>query len=131
VSDARGCYQLRCAEAAVDVDLESMEPRSRRRTPRLQKTTPSLRSEAAAAACEVARRPFLPGLERAWVDDVRARQRHAVADALHVMGKAAVRRDPAAAVARARELLELDPVSEAGYRLLSEAMSRRATAPRP
>jgi pimeloyl-ACP methyl ester carboxylesterase len=39
------------------------------------------------------------------------------------MGEAVLRRDPAAAVAWARELIALDPVSEEGYRLLMRAQA--------
>lgn len=118
VSDASGCYRLRCAEADIEVDLEAMERSLEQARAVLKADDTAAALELAAAAREVARRPFLPGLEARWIDDVRARQRYALAAALVVMGEAGLRRDPSAAVASARELLELDPVSEAGYRLL-------------
>jgi len=52
---------------------------------------------------------------------VRVRQHYALAAALELMGEAALRQDPSAAVDRARELIELDPLSEEGYRLLMRA----------
>jgi DNA-binding SARP family transcriptional activator/pimeloyl-ACP methyl ester carboxylesterase len=121
VSDALGCYRLRCPEGEVEVDLEAMERSLEQARAALNADDPAGALELAAAAREVARRPFLAGLEGSWVDDVRARQRYALAAALEVMAEAALRRDPSAAVARARELIALDPVSEDGYRLLMRA----------
>jgi DNA-binding SARP family transcriptional activator/pimeloyl-ACP methyl ester carboxylesterase len=121
VSDAPGCYRLRCPGGEVEVDLETMERSLEQARAALKADDPAAALELAAAAREVARRPFLPGLEGSWIHDVRVRQRYALAAALEVMGEAALRRDPSAAVGRARELIELDPVSEEGYRLLMRA----------
>jgi DNA-binding SARP family transcriptional activator len=121
VSDARGRYQLRCPAGEVQVDLEAMERSLEQAWAALEADDPAGALEHAAAAREVARRPILPGLERSWIDEVRARQRHALAAALSVMAETALRRDPSAAVARARELIALEPVSEEGYRLLMRA----------
>lgn len=120
VGDASGCYRLRCPDD-VDVDLEVM-------TRCLEQARAALRAgdsagalEFAAAAREVAARPFLAGLEGDWIHGVRARQRDALGAALQVMAQAGLRCDPSAAVARARELVGLDPLSEEGYRLLMRA----------
>jgi DNA-binding SARP family transcriptional activator/pimeloyl-ACP methyl ester carboxylesterase len=121
MSDSSGCYRLSCPEGELEVDLEAMERSLEQARAALAGDDPAQALERAAAAREVARRPFLPGLEGRWIDDVRARQRYALATALELMGDAALRHDPSAAVARARELIELDPVSEAGYRLLMRA----------
>jgi DNA-binding SARP family transcriptional activator/pimeloyl-ACP methyl ester carboxylesterase len=121
VSDATGCYRLRCPEVEVEVDLEAMERSLEQARAALAADDPAGALELAAATREVARRLFLAGLEGSWIEAVRARQRYALASALEVMGKAALRSDPSAAVARARELIELDPLSEEGYRLLMRA----------
>jgi DNA-binding SARP family transcriptional activator/pimeloyl-ACP methyl ester carboxylesterase len=121
VSDATGCYRLRCPDVEVEVDLEAMERCLEQARAALEAGDSAAALALAAAAREVARRSFLPGLEASWIDDVRARQRYALSAALEVMAEAALGRDPSAAVARARELIELDPVSEEGYRLLMRA----------
>jgi DNA-binding SARP family transcriptional activator/pimeloyl-ACP methyl ester carboxylesterase len=121
VSDAPGCYRLRCPEGEVEVDLEAMGRSLEQARAALKADDPAGALELSAAAREVARRPFLAGLEGSWVDDIRARQRYALAAALEVMGEAALRRDPSAAVARARELIGLDPLAEEGHRLLMRA----------
>lgn len=121
VSDAPGCYRLRCLAGDLEVDLEAMERALEQARAALKADDPARVLELAAAAREVARRPFLAGREGSWIDDVRARQRYALAAALELMGEAVLRRDPSAAVGRARELIELDPVSEEGYRLLMRA----------
>lgn len=121
VGDASGCYRLSCSEADVEVDLEAMDRSLEQARAALAGDDPARALELAAAAREVALPPFLPGLEGRWIDDVRARQRYTLSAALQLMGEAAVHRDPPAAVARARELIELDPVSEEGYRLLMRA----------
>ena len=121
LSDATGCYRLRSPEVEVEVDLEAMERCLEQARAALEAGDSAAALALAAAAREVAGRSFLPGLEGSWIDDVRARQRYALAAALEVMAEAALRRDPSAAVARARELIELDPVSEEGYRLLMRA----------
>jgi DNA-binding SARP family transcriptional activator len=121
LSDASGCYRLHCREGDVEVDLEAMERSLEDARAALEAEDPAGALTFAASALEVARRPFLPGLEGSWIDDVRDRQRYALAAALELMGEAALRGDPSAAVARARELIKLDPVSEEAYRLLMRA----------
>lgn len=121
VSDAPGCYRLRCLAGDLEVDLEAMERALEQARAALKADDPARVLELAAAAREVARRPFLAGREGSWIDDVRARQRYALAAALELMGEAVLRSDPSVAVGRARELIELDPVSEEGYRLLMRA----------
>lgn len=121
VSDASGCYRLQCAEGDVEVDLEVMERSLEQVRAALEADDAPGALALAVAAAEIARRPFLPGLEGSWVDDVRGRQRYALAAALELAGEAALRRDPSTAVGCARELIELDPVSEPGYRLLMRA----------
>jgi DNA-binding SARP family transcriptional activator/pimeloyl-ACP methyl ester carboxylesterase len=120
VSEATGCYRLRCPDD-VEVDLEAMTRSLERARAALEADDPAGALKLAAAAREVAQRPFLAGLEGGWIDDVQARQRDTVAASLQVMGEAALRRDPSAAVERARELIALDAISEEGYRLLMRA----------
>jgi hypothetical protein len=120
VGDAIGRYALRCPDH-VEVDLEAMTRSLEHARGALAADDHAGALRLAAAAREVARRPFLPGLEGSWIDRVRARQRDALAAALQVMGEAALGRDPSAAAERARELLALDPVSEEGHRLLMRA----------
>jgi DNA-binding SARP family transcriptional activator/pimeloyl-ACP methyl ester carboxylesterase len=121
VSDANACYRLRFTKGEVDVDLEAMTRSLDEARAGLEADDPAGALQLAAAARDVARRPFLAGLEGRWIDDVRTRQRHALAAALHLMAQAALRSDPSAAIGPARELIELDPVSEEGYRLLMRA----------
>ena len=121
VSDAAGCYRLRLPEDDVDVDVEAMGRSLARARAALEADDPAGALKLAAAAREIARRPFLPGLEGGWIDDARARQRDALVAALQVMGEAALRRHPSAAVERARELIAFDPFCEDGHRLLMRA----------
>ena len=120
VTEPSGCYRLR-SPGDVEVDLEAMTRSLERARAALEADDSARALELAAAAREVARRPFLAGLEGTWIDDVRGRKRHELAGALQVMGEAALRRDPPAAVERARELIALDPFSEDGHRLLMRA----------
>jgi DNA-binding SARP family transcriptional activator len=121
VSDATGCYRLLLGEPDVDVDLEAMERSLEQARAVFEAGDRRGARDMAESALEVARRPFLPGLEGRWVDDVRARQRHALAAGLGLIAEAALRRDPSSAADAARELISLDPVSEEGYRLLMRA----------
>ena len=120
-SDASGCYRLQGLQGETEVDLEAMERSLDQARAALEAADAVGALEHAAAARAVARRPFLPGLETSWIDQVRARQRYVLAVALELMTQAALPSDPSAAAARARELVELHPVSEVGYRLLMRA----------
>lgn len=120
VSDATGCYRLVWG-ADLDVDVEAMERSLEQARAEFEADEPGRAVDLAESALEVARRPFLPGLEGRWVDHVRARQRDALGAGLELIAEAALHRDPSASVDAARELIALDRVSEEGYRLLMGA----------
>jgi DNA-binding SARP family transcriptional activator len=65
VSDARGCYRLRCPEGEVEVDLEAMERSLEQARAALAAGDPVGALELAAVAREVARARFFPAWRRA------------------------------------------------------------------
>ena len=80
----------------------------------------------ARVALQISVRGFLPGDEAAWI----VGQRRPLADgayrALELIAEADLRRNrPDDAGAEARQLVELDPVRESGYRTLMRALAAR------
>jgi DNA-binding SARP family transcriptional activator len=126
LASGSGGYQLRLPPDAV-VDLEQLEEQLLASHVALQADDPARAGELAAMAVEVARRPFLPGVEGPWVDSVRLRVRGLHVQALQLAAQAGLRGDGATAVARAEELVGLEPFGEEGYRLLMRAQAAAGT----
>jgi SARP family transcriptional regulator, regulator of embCAB operon len=73
----------------------------------------------------IARRPFLPGEESAWIEARRARLRSLLVRGLHILSKiTAVNGEHALAVQYATEIIELEPFQETGYRHLMQMHSQ-------
>lgn len=119
-SDATGCYQLHFTQGEPEVDLEVMTTALDRARAALHAGHGRRAAELAMTARDIARRDFLAGLEGPWIDGVRARQRDALTAALRLIAEAELRRDPTVAASAARELIELHPIDEDGYRLLMQ-----------
>jgi pimeloyl-ACP methyl ester carboxylesterase/DNA-binding SARP family transcriptional activator len=119
---ASGGYLLRLPAGAV-VDLDQLEERLLSARAALHADDPTLAGDLAAMAIETARRSFLPGLDRPWVDSVRQRLLGLRTQALKLAAQAGLRTDPGAAVAAAEELLLLEPFGEEGHRLLMSAQA--------
>jgi SARP family transcriptional regulator, regulator of embCAB operon len=73
----------------------------------------------AAALVIIARRPFLPGEDAAWIDTRRTRLRSPLVRGLHILSHiTATNGEHALAVQYATEMIELEPFQETGYRHL-------------
>jgi SARP family transcriptional regulator, regulator of embCAB operon len=75
----------------------------------------------------VGRRPFLPGEEAPWIDDVRRRLAGLHVRAVEAYAGAALGvggTELAAAVRAGRELVRLEPFRESGHRILMDALDR-------
>jgi DNA-binding SARP family transcriptional activator len=73
----------------------------------------------------IARRPFLPGEEAAWIEARRARLRSLLVRGLHILSTiTAINGEHALAVQYATEIIELEPFQETGYRYLMQMHSQ-------
>jgi SARP family transcriptional regulator, regulator of embCAB operon len=119
VSDA-GCYQVKLGDAWVDVEAATNaidRAEGALRTGRLADAW----SEATVAA-GIARRPVLPGEDLPWVAALRGRVRSVRVRSADVLTQLYLARsDDPLAVTTARELVDLEPYREAGYRYLMRA----------
>jgi class 3 adenylate cyclase len=121
ITSVSGCYQLRlpvdtwidleACTRAVDVAEAAM------RRGEIERTW----SEATVATA-IARRPFLPGEDAPWVEDVRVATRAAHVRALDALAEVWLARGNAPlAISAAAEAVGLEPFRETGYRLLMQA----------
>jgi SARP family transcriptional regulator, regulator of embCAB operon len=119
VSDA-GCYQAKLGDAWVDVEAAANA---------IDRAEGALRTghfdhawSQATVAAGIARRPVLPGEDLAWVAALRGRIRAVRVRAVDVLAQVYLARaDHPLAVTMARELIDLEPYREAGYRHLMHA----------
>jgi len=75
----------------------------------------------AVALVIIARRPFLPGEEAAWIQARRTRLRSLLARGLHILSQiTASNGEHALAVQYATEMIDLEPFQETGYRHLMQ-----------
>jgi SARP family transcriptional regulator, regulator of embCAB operon len=118
-SDA-GCYQAKLGEAWVDIEAAANA---------IDRAEGALRAaeladawSQATVAAGIARRPVLPGEDLPWVTALRGRVRGVRVRAVDVLTQVHLARaDHPLAVAMARELIDLEPYREAGYRHLMRA----------
>lgn len=114
------CYQAMLADAWVDTEAAANA---------VDRAEGALRRNAlheawsqATVAAGIARRPVLPGEELPWVAALRGRIRSLRVRALDVLAQVYLARaDHPLAVSTARELTDLEPYREAGYRHLMAA----------
>jgi YVTN family beta-propeller protein len=121
LTNAFGCYRLDLPEGAW-VDLFAAASGAQDAEEALAAGELDEARVAAESAESLARRPFLPGEDGAWV----VQERRALADirerALSVLADACLRSGAAREAAKwAEELIALSPFREAGYRRLMEA----------
>jgi SARP family transcriptional regulator, regulator of embCAB operon len=118
-SDA-GCYQVDLGDAWVDV--EAAANAVDRAEGALRNRQPDDAWSQATVAAAIARRPALPGEDLPWVAALRGRVRSVRVRAVAVLAQVYLARaDHPLAVATARELIDLEPYREAGYRQLMQA----------
>jgi SARP family transcriptional regulator, regulator of embCAB operon len=116
VSDA-GCYQARLGGAWVDVEAATNAVDRAEGAWRAEDLATAW-SEATVAA-SVTRRPLLAGEDHAWVAQERGRLRGLRVRALEVLAAVYLARgDTVLAREVAQELVALEPLREAGHRLL-------------
>src|SRR5262249_9739061 len=122
---AFGCYQLRLPPGTwIDVAEAAAAPAGAGGAAGLGGLAPA-RSDASAAA-SLARRPFLPGEDGAWVEQKRAWLHELLVRALACGADAALGSgDTVDAVRAAAELTALEPFRESGYRTLMRAYAAR------
>jgi SARP family transcriptional regulator, regulator of embCAB operon len=119
VSDA-GCYQVDLGDAWVDVEAAANAV-DRAEGALRNRQLDAAWSQATVAAA-IARRPVLPGEDLPWVAALRGRVRSVRVRAVAVLTQVYLARaDHPLAVATARELIDLEPYREAGYRQLMQA----------
>jgi YVTN family beta-propeller protein len=121
LTSAFGCYRLNLPEGAwVDVTAAAealREAEAALATDDLEQT-----KAAATRAASLARRPFLPGEEGAWVDGKRRELTDILRRAVTCLAEACLRSgDEAEAAKWAEETIALDPYRETGYRRLMVA----------
>ncbi len=125
-----GCYELRLpAGSVIDiVEAQAAVPHARELLAR------GLLDEAestASASVDVARRPFLPGTDAAWVDAQRDALRTVLLQALDVVVDVALQRCDPSGLDPARDAVSIDPYREAGYVRLMQlhlALGERSAA---
>ena len=121
LTSAFGCYRLNLPETAwVDVIAAAeglREAEAALATDDLEQT-----KAAAMRAASLARPPFMPGEEGAWVDGKRRELTDVLRRALSCLAEACLRSgDDAEAAKWAEETIALDPYRETGYRRLMVA----------
>ena len=121
VTSLSGCYQLRLP---VDtwIDLEACARAVDVGEAAIARGDIDAAWSEATVATAIARRPFLPGEDAMWLDDIRIRLRSSHVRALDTLaGVWLVRNNAAQAVSIAAEAVGLEPYRETGYRLLMRA----------
>ena len=118
VARPSGCYQLELPPGSW-VDTEAALLSVHEAESALRSGQPRLAYGAAAVAAAIVRRPFLPGLDGAWIDARRAVLRATLVRALDCLAEVqAWHGDHALAVRSAEEAVGLEPYRERGYRRL-------------
>lgn len=121
VVGARGTYELRPPEP-VWVDLEAAAEAVHEAEAAVRHGRIPMAYGPSAVAHHIARRPFFPGDEGAWVDGWRVRLREIRLRALDVRGAVYLANaEPALALQNGHEMLAIQPFREAGHRLVMRA----------
>jgi DNA-binding SARP family transcriptional activator len=123
ITAVSGCYQLRLpVDAWVDLEtcarcVDVAEAAARR-------AEVDVAWSEATVATAIARRPFLPGEDAPWIDDVRNNLRTAHVRALEVLAQVWLARGNAAlAIGAAEGAVQIEPFRESSYRLLMRAQA--------
>ena len=121
IASGSGCYQLRLP---VDtwIDLEACARAVDVAEAAIRRGDVDGAWSDATVATSIARRPFLPGEDAPWIDDVRTRLRSSHVRALETLADVWItRQNSALAVSSAAEAIGLEPFRETSYRLLMRA----------
>jgi DNA-binding SARP family transcriptional activator len=120
---ARGTYELRPPVPGW-VDLEAAAEAVHEAEAAVRHGRIPVAYGPSAVAHHIARRPFFPGEEGAWVDGWRVRLREIRLRALEVRGAVYLANDePALALQNGHEMLAIQPFREAGHRLVMRALA--------
>jgi YVTN family beta-propeller protein len=121
LTSAFGCYRLSLPQSAW-VDVIAAADAVHEAEAALAEGELEQAKALAMEAASLARPPFLPGEDSAWVDEKRRELTAIVRRALSCLAEASLRSgDEAAAAKWAEETIALDPYRETGYRRLMEA----------
>ena len=121
LTSAFGCYRLNLPEEAW-VDVIAAADGLRKTEAALAADDPEQAKAAALRAASLARPPFMPGEQGAWVEEKRRELTDVLHRALSCLVEACLRSgDEAEAVKWAEETIALEPYRETGYRRLMEA----------
>jgi DNA-binding SARP family transcriptional activator len=118
-----GCYQLRLPGKSW-VDLEAAADAIHEAEAALRARDPARAYGPSAVAHHIARRPFLPGEEGAWVEARRARLRSVLLRALECRSEVYLwNAEFPLAIEAACDLIALEPLRESGHRLLIRGLA--------
>ncbi len=121
LTSAVGCYELRLPHGAW-VDLEAAADSIHEAEAALKAGHPARAYGPSAVAHHIARRPFLPGEEGAWVEYRREKLRSILVRALECRAEVYLwNNEPSLAVEAARDAVMLEPFRETAYQLLMRA----------
>ena len=121
LTTAFGCYRLDLPEGTW-VDLFAVESGAQDAEEALAAGELDQARAAAESAESLARRPFLPGEDGAWVEARRRELADVQGRALNVLAEASLRLGDAQDAAKwAEQAIALEPFRETGYRRLMEA----------
>ena len=121
LTNAFGCYRLDLPEGTW-VDLFAVESGAQDAEEALAAGELDQARAAAEPAESLARRPFLPGEDGAWVEARRRELADVQGRALNVLAEASLRLGDAQDAAKwAEQAIALEPFRETGYRRLMEA----------
>ena len=121
LTSAFGCYQLTLPPGAW-IDVHAAANALERAETALAAGDLDYARAQASTAAELARRVFLPGEERPWVEDQRRDLRDILVRALECLRDAALGNEEFGdAVRYAAEITELEPFRESSYRALMQA----------
>jgi DNA-binding SARP family transcriptional activator len=115
---ARGCYELRLPASAW-VDLEAAADAIHDAEAALRKGNPRLAYGPSAVAHHIARRPFLPGEQGAWIEARRDKLRDILLRAIEARTEVYLwNAEHSLALQTAKDLIALEPLRESGHRLV-------------
>jgi DNA-binding SARP family transcriptional activator/tetratricopeptide (TPR) repeat protein len=123
LTSVHGCYQLQLPPGSR-VDSEEAASALDDADTSLRGGDLAAAAEHAQRAAELARRPFLPGDESTWVEQVRAGRRRQLVHALDIVAQGAIASGHGdRAITAAEEAVELEPLRETGYQQLIRALA--------
>lgn len=128
LTSARGCYELRLPPN-VWVDIEAAADAIHEAEAALRAGDPKAAYGPSAVAHHIARRPFLPGEQGAWIEARRDRLRQVLLRALEARAEVYLwNEEHALALQCATDLVATAPFREAGHRLVMRAHAAMGNA---